>query len=102
MDHNNNTIDGHSNFHGMGLIASVTHVKEVSMHVPRVEVSYADVQAAEIVDIHKLPFPCLGLIELMYNSLLIRDYKKDPENEALALERLHDVKLSLTNPHPSW
>ena len=53
------------------------------MHVPRVEVSYADVQAAEIVDIHKLPFPCLGLIELMYNSLLIHDYKKDPENEAL-------------------
>ena len=58
-------------------------------------------QAAEIVDIHNLPFPCLRLIELKYKSLLIQDFKAT-ENEALALELLHDVTFSLTDPHPSW
>ena len=51
---------------------------------------YADLQAAEIVDIRNLPFPCLRLIELKYNSLLIQDFKAI-ENEALALELLHNI-----------
>ena len=51
VDHNLRTLDGHNTFHGMGIITTSTPGSDVSVIVPRKEVSLDEVASLGKVDI---------------------------------------------------
>ena len=85
VDHNVCTLDGLNTFHGMGMLGTITPVKQCPRKIPRVTVTNDDILA---VNINHMPGPCTGLAKLKYHEPIIEEYH---DKDSYALDTLWNM-----------
>ena len=97
VDQNIQTIDGHGTFHGMGIIACITHKIKLSSVIPHIKVTAKDV--ANVGHINVVPFiqKSGDLKDLAYSE--IEEHSED--DRETANDRLWNMSLLLgKRPRP--
>ena len=98
VDHNIRTLDGHNTYHGMGMIAAVTHATSRTGRIPRVSVTTEDIAAVGKVNIKHLISEYDGSQSLQYKKL----EQYDTEDPTSHVEVLWRISMSLRLPRPAW
>ena len=73
INHNTRTLDGNNNFHGMGMITTVTPGTKQARHVPRRTVKPGKISLSGKVQIQPLTQPRLQHLDLKYKDIVIEE-----------------------------
>ena len=97
VDHNLATLDGTGTFHGMGIIAAVTPGTRAKNHIPKANVTAADIAAVGRINIQYFKIPP-ALPPLTYLPLVLLE----AEDPTAQLDVLWKSSLLLHSPRPAW
>ena len=97
VDHNLATVDGTGTFHGMGIIAAVTPGARANKHIPKANVTAADIAAVGRINIRYFKIPP-ALPPLTYLPLVLLE----AEDPTAQLDVLWKSSLLLHSPRPAW
>ena len=95
VDHNIQTIDGNSTFHGMGMIPMVTPGTSTTRRIPCAPVTAEDTAAVNIEHF-------ISEFAHLHAGTFVHLQKHDVEDVTANGDLLWNITLSLPSPQPAW